>query len=241
MAYVLHPERFVKRPPSPPELPATAWINPPKEKSAPQNAPGSLLLTEDNPTVYPLSNGFEACYCGSFKKGCTVNGQGHCLRIIDRFRSGLDIKSEVREPELYANVEWYIPTALIIFIGKAYFDSFLKEMGKEHYHLFKKGISSLWKYFFGPNRIIKFNLIASKGKVSAVPQYSIALSLMTDLPDNYRIKYLFKDNLSEADFEKNINHFFDFLDDLSSGCLNPEIKKTTPKCNKCPPHTVAYI
>ncbi len=145
--------------------------------------------------------------------------------VSDISASGLDVRSEAREPEFYAGVEWYIPTAIIIFIGKAYFDSFLKEMGKEHHHLLKKGIISLWKYFFGPKRTIKFNFTGSAGKVSAVPQYSIALSLMTDLPGNYRIKYLLKDNLSEADFEKNIEHFFSFLDDLSSGVMNPEIKQ----------------
>ena len=30
-AYAAHPERFVRRPPSPPELPGAAWINKPKE------------------------------------------------------------------------------------------------------------------------------------------------------------------------------------------------------------------
>ena len=28
-AYAAHPERFVRKPPEPPELPAIAWINPP--------------------------------------------------------------------------------------------------------------------------------------------------------------------------------------------------------------------
>jgi len=47
-AYVLHPERFVKRPPSPPELPAMAWINPPTEKSELLNASGSPIRTIDD-------------------------------------------------------------------------------------------------------------------------------------------------------------------------------------------------
>jgi putative transposase len=33
-AYHQHPERFVRRPPAPPRLPATAWINPPDKKEA---------------------------------------------------------------------------------------------------------------------------------------------------------------------------------------------------------------
>jgi putative transposase len=31
-AYQAHPERFVRKPPAPPELPASAWINPPGQK-----------------------------------------------------------------------------------------------------------------------------------------------------------------------------------------------------------------
>jgi putative transposase len=33
-AYRQHPERFVRSPPTPPRLPATAWINPPDESEA---------------------------------------------------------------------------------------------------------------------------------------------------------------------------------------------------------------
>jgi putative transposase len=31
-AYTAHPERFVRKPPAPPKLPGTSWINPPQEK-----------------------------------------------------------------------------------------------------------------------------------------------------------------------------------------------------------------
>jgi putative transposase len=31
-AYLAHPERFVRKPPTPPELPGTSWINPPQER-----------------------------------------------------------------------------------------------------------------------------------------------------------------------------------------------------------------
>ena len=29
-----HPERFVRKPPAPPKLPGTSWINPPQDKEA---------------------------------------------------------------------------------------------------------------------------------------------------------------------------------------------------------------
>ncbi len=33
-AYAQHPERFVRKPPAPPEIPTAAWINKPKEAAA---------------------------------------------------------------------------------------------------------------------------------------------------------------------------------------------------------------
>ena len=33
-AYQQHPERFVRKPPTPPALPATSWINPPQQSEA---------------------------------------------------------------------------------------------------------------------------------------------------------------------------------------------------------------
>jgi putative transposase len=48
-AYRSHPERFVHRPPQPPELPRAAWINPPAEKTTPQDGSESTIATPGNP------------------------------------------------------------------------------------------------------------------------------------------------------------------------------------------------
>jgi putative transposase len=31
-AYLAHPERFIHKPPAPPDLPGGSWINPPEDK-----------------------------------------------------------------------------------------------------------------------------------------------------------------------------------------------------------------
>jgi putative transposase len=48
-AYRSHPERFVHKPPQPPELPRAAWINPPTEKTTPQDGSESTIATPGNP------------------------------------------------------------------------------------------------------------------------------------------------------------------------------------------------
>ncbi len=53
-AYVTHPERFVRKPPQPPALPTSAWINPPPEKTTLQDAPGSSIAISVDPRVPPV-------------------------------------------------------------------------------------------------------------------------------------------------------------------------------------------
>jgi putative transposase len=52
-AYRSHPERFVHRPPQPPELPRAAWINPPAKKTTPQDRSESAIVTPGNPWPPP--------------------------------------------------------------------------------------------------------------------------------------------------------------------------------------------
>ena len=58
-AYRLHPERFVRRPPSPPVLPSAAWINPPQVKTTSQDGAGSTISLSDDLWVDHVSNGIE--------------------------------------------------------------------------------------------------------------------------------------------------------------------------------------
>jgi putative transposase len=54
VAYAAHPERFVRRPPQPPVLPTSAWINPPRQKTTLQDAPGSTIATSFDPRAPPV-------------------------------------------------------------------------------------------------------------------------------------------------------------------------------------------
>lgn len=52
-AYALHPERFVRRPPTVAELPQTVWINPPTPRATRQDAPGATMTTWSDPKQHP--------------------------------------------------------------------------------------------------------------------------------------------------------------------------------------------
>ena len=48
-AYARHPERFVNGRPHPADLPTAVWINPPVKKPTRQDAPGTTIVTPDDP------------------------------------------------------------------------------------------------------------------------------------------------------------------------------------------------
>jgi len=50
----------------------------------------------------------------------------------------LEIKTQ--EPKMYASLEWFVPSILFAFIAKPYFDSFLSQMGSNHYSILKEWI-----------------------------------------------------------------------------------------------------
>ncbi|EDT6683327.1 hypothetical protein UJ50_002237 [Salmonella enterica subsp. enterica] len=57
---------------------------------------------------------------------------------------GLNLVIESREPTgPMACAEWFILPVVFAFIGKSYFDGFLKEMGKDHYQSMKESLSNL--------------------------------------------------------------------------------------------------
>lgn len=132
----------------------------------------------------------------------------------------LDIRAESRPGiGVMACVEWYIPTALFLFFGKAYFDGFLKEMGKDHYGIAKKGISKLWSKLFSRDKVIELTLVGTPGKLTENYKYSLAFSIIGELNENKTIKFLFEESISEIEFSERIDLVMNFLNAIHT---NPE-------------------
>lgn len=136
--------------------------------------------------------------------------------IVELFRSAvadrrLDLRIEShpgRGPQ--ASVEWLIPAAVVIFLGKAYFDAFLKEAGKDHYHLLKSGMSLLWRFLVSRDRKVNLQYVTVGGKVID-KRYSMALSMMAEADGGYRFKLLIENSIGEEDFNIMIERFLDLL------------------------------
>ena len=138
--------------------------------------------------------------------------------IIDRLtrtiaHERLDLRVEsAPADEVVAALEWLLPTAVVIFLGKAYFDAFLKEAGKEHYHLLKAAVASLWRVFFGGERAVRLRFVATAGKAPDAGPYSLAFSIVAEAEGGYRFKLLLEDSIDETAFNAVTARFLDFLD-----------------------------
>ena len=134
----------------------------------------------------------------------------------------LQLQVEARDEDgRYAAVEWLIPTAVIAYIGRAYFESFLKEMGKDHYSLLKAGLKMLYAKLIRPEAP-EVTLLSTKGKICADQPYSLTFSILAEAEAGTRFKLLLQRAASQLEYEKTISSFLEFLEAYHAGILDPK-------------------
>ncbi len=137
----------------------------------------------------------------------------------------LRLAIDEREESFYAALEWFIPTVVFVFISKSYFDGFLKEMGKEHYHLLKNAIMTLAKRLLGPS-VPKFAIISSgKGKVSKDNPFSPIYSVVAEIGGGKSIKLLIQNDFSEQQYDELLEVFMEFLHNFHNNQNTKSLKK----------------
>jgi len=131
--------------------------------------------------------------------------------------SGLDVVVESRPAAgPYAGVEWFIPTAIVFFVAKSYFDGFLKEAGKGHYQLLKSKLSKTAAKTMQSPRIEPV-LLGTKGKLREDSPYSLALSIYAEANDGNTFKLLLPKPSYQPDHEQIVCSFLNFLNDYHEG------------------------
>lgn len=131
------------------------------------------------------------------------------VRTISTDHLKLGIESR-EDGGIYAGLEWLIPTALIVYIGKSYFDSFLSEMGKDHYNLLKTGLKTFREKLLGPSAP-QFTMVSSAGKIKSHQPYSLVYSIMAEGRSKLRFKLLIQRDISEREYDEILDAFLGFL------------------------------
>ncbi|GAB1576220.1 hypothetical protein [Bordetella petrii] len=140
--------------------------------------------------------------------------------FIDTVRAdNLDLQVVARPSAPMAGVEWLMPTVILAYLAKPYFESFLTEMGKDHYELVKAGLKKLYKRVAGPESP-EVTLIATGGKVNKYQPYSLFFSVVVEGLDGERIKLLIPRPIDEVEYRAAIDAFLDFAEGLHVSSLD---------------------
>ena len=130
--------------------------------------------------------------------------------IKDFTNKKLNLKIEKVEKDAFMAFEWVVPTAFGVYILKPYFDSFLKEAGKDHYLLLKSGLKKIVE----KGKLIKAKMISatqSTKKLSENYNQSLVVSIELQTKNNRHIKLLFDNELEKADWEDAIDQLLDLV------------------------------
>jgi len=135
---------------------------------------------------------------------------------------GLVLVVEPRPPTgPMAGVLWLLPTTIAIWFARSYFDGFLREAGKDHYALLKRGLSSLGPLFFGENRAVRVTAVGTPGKIRPGDEkYSLGISIFAEAGSGLRLKLMFPDGLSAEGFNAATAAFLHFLERYYAGELD---------------------
>ena len=139
---------------------------------------------------------------------------------------GANVKINKRKNSVWNALEWTIPTLIVGYILKPYFETFLKEARKEHYKILSEKIKPLLKK--GKSFETKL-LTASQSteKLSKTYNQSHSISLIVETKSGRLIKLLFDNNLSLTDWEEAIDELFDFVIENYESPNDNRIEKLT--------------
>jgi hypothetical protein len=139
-------------------------------------------------------------------------------------KNGISITMEEMPSQPKMGVEWLMATAVVIYLAKPYFNSFLSEMGKDHYQLLKKGLLDLKDCFFGDN-VAKRVLITSSSSPNKLKdksgKYSLDFSIMAEANNGNRFKLLIPKEITNQEYTNTITSFLMFLEKYN----NNEVKE----------------
>lgn len=132
-------------------------------------------------------------------------------------------KNELNAPELkldirktpprgpYNMIEWAIPTLIGMYIFKTYFDTFLKEMAKEHYKI----LSGWLKKTANDSRSIKVTTVTaaeSTQKINKSNTQSRVFSIKSTTNTGINITFLFDESLNNEQWASAIDKLLNILE-----------------------------
>lgn len=127
--------------------------------------------------------------------------------VNDLTRSKINARVVRRPPDgPFMSLDWLIPTGIILFIAKPYFETFVKKAAEDHYAILKSATSKLWKKFFGPKPEIERFVYGPEG-VEKVSIFSRSFSVTAEDVRGVKMTLLFLKDTKAKDFALAVEKF----------------------------------
>ncbi|WP_170565359.1 hypothetical protein [Ruegeria atlantica] len=114
-------------------------------------------------------------------------------------RTGLTVEVRPREGTIFASLEWTVPTLIVAYLAKPYFEAFLSEAGKDHYISLKSGLLKLVSHLFGEQ------------PENRERRRSLLFSLVTTDKSGQSIKCIFPEGASMEQYDLMIEKIHELL------------------------------
>lgn len=114
--------------------------------------------------------------------------------------------------EYRAAIEWLMPTLLVIYVAKGYFDGFLQAAGADHYKIFKNAAGHLLQ---SASKLRPIKSFPRRDRPSS-NLYSSAISIVFSI-DGETFKLLFYSDASESEICEAMSAFLRFAEMKSCG------------------------
>lgn len=124
--------------------------------------------------------------------------------------SGIPVEYRVKENRIYASLEWTIPTAIVAYILKPYFESFLQEAGKQHFEI----LSKKFKTLINRGKEMNVKLVSSSlspENLSKTYNQSMTISVLFETKNGKFIKLLFDNDLEKEDWDYAIDQMMEYV------------------------------
>ncbi|WP_348047127.1 toll/interleukin-1 receptor domain-containing protein [Mucilaginibacter sp.] len=144
-------------------------------------------------------------------------------------REDFKVKKIVAEDMgLMAAIEWTIPTLVVAYLLKPFFQSFLDEAGKDAYAHAKVQL----KKFLAKNKAIKIRLMAatqSIHKLSKTYDQSLSVSIKARIHERLTVTVLFGENVPDEEGSQMMDGMFQILEMLYEQCQkeSPETEEAS--------------
>lgn len=141
---------------------------------------------------------------------------------------------------IMASIDWLLPTAIVAYIFKPYFEGLLNEMGKDHYDVLKTWLKKLTEYGsqIGYKKITSAN---TPDKKMYHDTQSKGISIVFEAKNGKLIKLLFDDELTKEDWDLAIDKLLDFVIEHYENHPKDSLSELLLKCEPEPNFKVYSI